>query len=607
VSEAETRFCQKFVRSRGYTCKEYEIKSADGYGLLLQRVRAISNASLAHIRGPSVVVEHFDQSAQAPTAASSTAELGVSNSRNISAHASIGDLPFSPPVAQEQISEPQAAPRSPAVPASEALRTPRAYESTTFPGSATIAQAESPNPKPPISVIPTPSVPAWSSDSDHSPATPPQSIDKDTVSAPGHGPADSDESRGPSPVFSPPVPQSVPLRRKVPPHEVPLQPSPLPLGRVVSNSSAVRKHEGNAVLLMHAGMLNGDSWFIKVHEDGALLPFVLADDGFDVWIAHERATYWSHGHSHLKSKDPAYWNWTWDQHVQYDVPRMLQFVNSKTRSKVHYIGVSQSATVGAAAATMPQSTSFLQSLTLIGPTIYRGGTPSLRMRAWAGFLGTLMDGSANGSRVGPFNFFREFRMQSLPLKAGPISAFLTSISGADCCLNEATVLVDNGWDGRTSFKNLRHFVQGLVRNTFQQFDYGSARRNVEAYGGRMAPPPYEPARIPSHVPVCIVYGGQDLYATPSGVMDFADQLVRRPTMVFLPFYAHLDLFFSTRRASDVFTPIQSFLAHHPFTAAGPDIPPPETMIPVSVPRTTGLSEPDPAKVPVPRVDLPFAP
>lgn len=35
-----------------------------------------------------------------------------------------------------------------------------------------------------------------------------------------------------------------------------------------------------------------------------------------------------------------YWNWTWDQHVEHDVPKLLTYISDETGSRVHYVGVS---------------------------------------------------------------------------------------------------------------------------------------------------------------------------------------------------------------------------------------------------------------------------
>lgn len=34
----------------------------------------------------------------------------------------------------------------------------------------------------------------------------------------------------------------------------------------------------------------------------------------------------------------AYWEWSWDELVAYDLPATLQFVHEKTGQKMHYVG-----------------------------------------------------------------------------------------------------------------------------------------------------------------------------------------------------------------------------------------------------------------------------
>lgn len=51
----------------------------------------------------------------------------------------------------------------------------------------------------------------------------------------------------------------------------------------------------------------------------------------------------------------------------------------------------QAGTVGAAGATDPVIASMLRSLTLIGPTMYRGNSNSLLLDAWAYYFGLALD------------------------------------------------------------------------------------------------------------------------------------------------------------------------------------------------------------------------
>jgi hypothetical protein len=55
----------------------------------------------------------------------------------------------------------------------------------------------------------------------------------------------------------------------------------------------------------------------------------------------------------------------------------------------------QAGTVGAAGATDPVIASMLRSLTLIGPTMYRGNSNSLLLDAWAYYFGVALDSVRN--------------------------------------------------------------------------------------------------------------------------------------------------------------------------------------------------------------------
>ncbi|OAE30283.1 hypothetical protein AXG93_2956s1360 [Marchantia polymorpha subsp. ruderalis] len=339
------------------------------------------------------------------------------------------------------------------------------------------------------------------------------------------------------------------------------------------------------VLLMHHELLNGESWFTSVYPgNDTLLPFSLVDQGFDVWIGHERATLWSHGHRSLTPDDDEYWNWSWDQHVEHDVPKLLTHIRDETGSRVHYVGVSLSAAVGAAAATNAGVASLMESLTMIAPAVYRGKTTSAVVQAWDPVLSrsasSMSDYEWHDRRLQPFSLQREFHVDAIPL-TGPASRLRLAISGDGTflllfgsphpsalelwarsipfhrCPN--VVSLDNGWDGVTSYKNLEHLHQGISRNTFQHFDYGSAALNGLEYNGKTDPPTYEPKHIPSDLPMLVVYGGQDSYSPPDGVQEFMSLTQKMPQSVYLPHYAHFDLSLSLHRADDVYGPITAFL------------------------------------------------
>lgn len=68
------------------------------------------------------------------------------------------------------------------------------------------------------------------------------------------------------------------------------------------------------------------------------LPYVLAAQGYDVWVGNNRGTKHSLRNSHLKD----YWEYNFDHFVQYDQPTMIEGILKETKAdKIIYIGHSQ--------------------------------------------------------------------------------------------------------------------------------------------------------------------------------------------------------------------------------------------------------------------------
>jgi lysosomal acid lipase/cholesteryl ester hydrolase len=96
---------------------------------------------------------------------------------------------------------------------------------------------------------------------------------------------------------------------------------------------------GPPVFLQHGLFQGGDTWFINSAEQS--LGYILADNGFDVWIGNVRGTRWSKGHSTFSVHDKLFWDWSWQELAEYDLLAMLGYVYTVTQSKILYVGHSQ--------------------------------------------------------------------------------------------------------------------------------------------------------------------------------------------------------------------------------------------------------------------------
>ena len=96
------------------------------------------------------------------------------------------------------------------------------------------------------------------------------------------------------------------------------------------------KRDKPAVLLMHGLYSNGLVWFANDIQYN--VPFILAESGYDVWIASSRATTKSKHHIKFQEKDYAYWDYTLEDIGRYDLPAFIDFILEKTgQSNLSYV------------------------------------------------------------------------------------------------------------------------------------------------------------------------------------------------------------------------------------------------------------------------------
>ncbi|MFS7930864.1 putative triacylglycerol lipase [Helianthus anomalus] len=161
-------------------------------------------------------------------------------------------------------------------------------------------------------------------------------------------------------------------------------------GYILSMQHIPKAHDGTKadkppVLLQHGLlMVDGGTWVLNAPDES--LGFILADNGFDVWIVNTRGTNYSRGHTSLSPSDPAYWEWSWDELATYDLPASIQFVRDQTGQNVHYVGHSLGTLIAFSAFSKDQTLNMLRSAVLLSPIAYLGQVSSSLARVGADFF-----------------------------------------------------------------------------------------------------------------------------------------------------------------------------------------------------------------------------
>lgn len=94
------------------------------------------------------------------------------------------------------------------------------------------------------------------------------------------------------------------------------------------------------VFAMH-GFLTTPISFLLTDKKNSL-PFILSDNGYDVFLGSRRGSKFSTKHRYLSTESKEFWNFDWHEIGNYDLATMIDFIlESSNKSKCYFVGYSQ--------------------------------------------------------------------------------------------------------------------------------------------------------------------------------------------------------------------------------------------------------------------------
>ncbi|KAL6660441.1 hypothetical protein ACP70R_001987 [Stipagrostis hirtigluma subsp. patula] len=362
----------------------------------------------------------------------------------------------------------------------------------------------------------------------------------------------------------------------------------IPSGRSSGGSAAAKI----PVLLQHGLMMDGVTWLMNSPDES--LGYILADNGYDVWIANSRGTVYSRGHTSLSSTDPAYWDWSWDELASKDLSAVVQYVYGQAgQQRMHYVGHSlvsvqrngstdEATLVGdeqmlmswlammqgtliafAALSERQQQVGMLRSAGLLSPIAYLDKMSSPLARAAADiFLGETLywlgldEFDPTGEAV--------HSLVTDICKQPGINCYdlMSLFTGDNCCLDNSSVQVFLAHEPQASAtKNMVHLAQMIRGGTIAKYDYGNAADNTKHYG-QATPPAYDVSAIPDDFPLFLSYGGRDSLSDVQDVRHLLQALKShhgdKLTVQYLDDYAHADFVMAGNARERVYAPLMAF-------------------------------------------------
>nr|AOH73340.1 lipase 11 [Lygus lineolaris] len=316
----------------------------------------------------------------------------------------------------------------------------------------------------------------------------------------------------------------------------------IPYGKNGSSSSS-----RPPILLQHGIFATSASWVVSEPRKG--LGFVLADEGYDVWISNSRGNTFSNKHVKYNRyfHKKQFYNFSWHEMGYYDLPAVIDFILQTTNhSQITYAGHSQGTTqFFVMGSTRPEYNAKVKVAALMAPIGYLDHTRGTAriLKSFSGMLTNTFKvlGVHEVLTTNPLlRFLTASMCRETAITLSLCDDFLFALVGFDKQQFNMTLmpLIAQQGPSGASVKQLDHFGQQTHNGgKFTMYDYGRST-NRKVYGSS-SPPEYDLSKIT--VPIHLHYSLNDWLAGVESVEKLHRHLPQSKLVeVPLPAFNHLD-------------------------------------------------------------------
>lgn len=287
------------------------------------------------------------------------------------------------------------------------------------------------------------------------------------------------------------------------------------------------------IYLQHGLVDSSDTWIVNSEDQAPGL--ILANAGYDVWCGNTRGNTYSQNHTTLNAIDPnsTYWNFSWQEMSQYDLPAAFEYIGGVTGQNISYIGHSQGTSIMFAALVRrdPTVLQYLKHYVALAPVVYVNHVISpfvdVLNRANLGVILNILNA-------------KEFMFVSPPIRKA--LELICEYADAACIeqlklISDTDPSVDNvarmdvimgHFPAGTSAQNMQYWSQMLHDESFKMYDFGT-KGNEEHYG-QSTPPVMDLGKI--NVPVHLFAGEYDELAYLNSTELVKEQLTGSPQVTY---------------------------------------------------------------------------
>ncbi|KAF8638042.1 hypothetical protein AX16_010674 [Volvariella volvacea WC 439] len=338
----------------------------------------------------------------------------------------------------------------------------------------------------------------------------------------------------------------------------------LGLHRLPSKAGEKRSNPGTStgkpVVYLHHGLLMNSEIWVCVTEAERALPFVLVENGYDVWFGNNRGNKYSKKSLHHSPNSNKFWDFCIDDFAWHDIPDSIDYILNITKAPtLSYIGFSQgSAQAFAALSIHPHLNKKVNVFIALAPAM----SP-------AGLAAPIVDGLMKSSPTLMYLFFGRKSIlssatmwQSIlypPIFAKVIDTSLVWLFDWHSLniTNQQKIAAYAHLYSFASVKSVVHWFQIMRNSAFQMYD-----DDVIPPVFRTSVSSYHPARFPTRnivTPIVLMYGDRDSLVNIDAMLA---ELPDHTEAKRLHSYEHLDILWGKDVDKDVIPLVLEALAKH---------------------------------------------
>ncbi|XP_072761541.1 lipase 3-like [Anoplolepis gracilipes] len=266
------------------------------------------------------------------------------------------------------------------------------------------------------------------------------------------------------------------------------------------------------VLLQHAFLCTSADWIIL--GKGKALAYLLADQGYDVWLGNSRGNTYSRAHISLSPSELKFWDFSFNEMGIYDLPAMITFITNMRSQPLHtYIGHSMGTTsFYVMASERPKIAQLVQMMISLAPGVFVNHLKSpikyitpfwreIKILVQQFFNDEILPQSDLLRFLSKYGCEPNFTNQKL---CADLIFFICGYDYEQFNYTLLSVILSHDPAG-SSAKTIAHYAQEVISGKFRQYDYGRDK-NILMYNSP-EPPDYNLTNIT--IPIALFYGLND--------------------------------------------------------------------------------------------------